>query len=144
MYSSAVLAPQPRHELQIVDHQKPNVVLALPPPGAGANLRNGNASGLVEANGRRLELLRDGNDPVVFFGAEISPPHPMRGNARVLSKQTESDLLGRHLDGEESDRSSVLGSMAGDVRGQSALAHAWAPGNYYKLRWNQTPELRIQ
>ena len=130
-------------ELDVVDDDQIEAPLALQAPGAGDELRDRDAAGVVDVERDRLHLLAGDDEAGELLLGQVAAADLVGGHAGLLGDDAGGELLGRHFEREEADRSAVdrlvravrlvlaaimLGDVEGDVGGERGLAHARAAG----------------
>ena len=125
----AVLAAIPAgiglHELEVVDDDKVDAVGAGEAPHLGAQLGDGKGGGVVEPDVGAGELAGGADDAALLqlglaAEAEASAVDPGFGG-----EEANSELLGRHLEGEEGDVGALVdGGVAGDAERERRLPDA--------------------
>ena len=156
-----VLDPRPRtrQQLNIVDDEKVESPLALEPSGAGRQLGDRNAAGLVDVE-RDLLHISDcvGNAMEIVLG-DVAAADLVRSDAGLLGDDAGRQLLRRHFEGEKADHAAVggfdravgarsplvgLGDVEGDVGGERRLAHAGAAGEDHEIGRLQAAHIAIE
>ena len=118
-----------RHQLQIVDDDHADAVVALQSPRLGSGLQNGDPRRVIDVDrGLRqsTDVLRQ-VDPVFFV--ESPRAQLVQVDTRLNTQQPLGQLQFGHFQTEESDTDAVLHSgTAAEGQGQSRLAHTRSSG----------------
>ena len=97
-------------ELEIVDDDEAEPLLALEAAGAGGELGDGYAAGLVDEQ-RQAGHLLTGLDQALELGlVDHAAADLLRRNAGPLRHDAGGELLGRHFEREEADHRAVVRS----------------------------------
>ena len=117
-----------RQQLQVVDDEQAEALLALEPARAGRELGDRDAAGLVDVERQRGHLLA-GLDQALELGlVDHAAADLLRGDAGLLGEDAGGELLGRHFEREEADDRAVVAGIVGSQVRLLAAATAHARG----------------
>ena len=118
-------------ELEVVDDQEGEVgVVGFEPPGAGFEVAEDEAGGVVEVERGGGEAAGGGVEVAPLAGGDVALAEVAGGDAGFGGAELEAELAGAHFEGEDADRALQLdGDVAGEVEGEGGLAHAGAAGD---------------
>ena len=102
-------------QLQIVDDDEAEAVLALEPPRPGAQRRHGDAGRVVDEEGQPRQLLRGVHEFREILLAHLAAADAVAGDARVLGQDAGGQLLRRHFQREERHLGALLDLDAAGV-----------------------------
>jgi hypothetical protein len=132
-----------RQQLEVVDDDQADVLLALQSAGAGAQCRNGQAGRVVNVQGQAVQLASDACELAEFVEVHVARADLRARDVALFGKHTGGELVGRHFQAEEGDRGAggscgidAVGNVLqhpargveGDVGGKRGLAHARTAG----------------
>ena len=140
------------HQLEIVDDEQTQVMGPLQTPGAGPQLGNGERRGVVDKQGRLVQLGHRGHDLVgEFIAADLAAAKPFGTDLAGFRQQAGGELFRRHLQTEKGGdrafaaRTAVAGGGAvGHVGGQCRFAHGGTSREDQQIRRMQAAELGVQ
>ena len=115
------------HELEVVDHDDPDVVLALQAAAAGAQLGRGQVAAVVEEDLRFVEHRHRGGETGPVRVVEVPGPDLVRVDAAERRHEPHGELLRRHLHAEHDGREpGPDGRALHQVEGERGLSHRGA------------------
>ena len=112
------LAPGALQQLEIVDDDQADPVLALQPPRAGAQRGDGEARRVVDVERQRLQIGGGAGEVAEVLLADLAHAQHLRELIpRLLGEDTGGELVGRHFEAEEGD------AGAGRFLGRDPVLH---------------------
>ena len=157
---AVALAPRRSGEqLQVVDDQHAEALLALQLAGARGQLGDGDAAGLIDVERAFAHHAADLDELTELVLVDHAAADLLRADLRLLGKNARGQLLGRHFEREEADDGAVgrlhravrlllgavrLGDVVGDVGGQRRLTHRGASGENDEIGRLQAAELVVE
>src|SRR5579864_808873 len=147
------------HELEVIDDDQPQPLLALQPAGAGAQCRDRQGWGIVDVERHRLKPGAGRDEFVEILLAHVAAANAVRGHAAFLGEDAGRQLLGRHFKREEADDCAILGHRASirardgavgfgrverDVGGEGGLAHAGPAGGDDQIGGVEAAEFLVE
>jgi hypothetical protein len=91
-------------QLQIVDDDQPDILLALQPPGARRDLGDGDAAGVVDIERQGGEILHGQDELLPLALGELAVADLPHLDLGLLGQDTRRELLRRHFEREEQHR----------------------------------------
>ena len=146
--------PRARDELQVIDHQQGQPVLALEAARAGPESRDGQRGRVVDIEGQPFEFPAGPHELFELGLVQLAAANLVGGDLRLFGDHTVRQLLGRHLQRIEADDRGALapilglgvdraGDVEGDVGGQRRLAHGRAPRQHDQVGFVQPAQHQI-
>ncbi len=148
-----------REKLEVVHHEQIKAMLALEAARTGRELRDGNAAGLVDMQGKALHFSHSLMQATELLAAHVTTADLERGHAGLLGDDTCGELLGAHFEAEEADNTAGngfqrairlalaapgLGDVVGDVGRKRGLAHAGASGEHDQVALLQAAHALVE
>ena len=145
-------------QLQVVDDDKPDALLPLQPPCAGAQRRNGQRRGIVDKQRQFLQLAAGARKLAEIFAANFAHPQQFGTDPRLFGQDTRCQLIRRHFQTEERHfcadalirwdavflfTQPPLRRVERDIGYKRGFAHARTPGQYHKIAVMQAANLGI-
>ena len=123
-------------QLQVIDDDQAEALLAFEPPGAGAQGADGQRRGIVDIHGNLVQGLAGRNQPVEIGVAQFAFAHFVRRNIGLFGDNTRRQLFGGHFERKETDDGALgaarlmmgIGRVIGHVGGQGGFPHGRPPG----------------
>ena len=146
-------------QLEIVDDDQADPLLALQPPGAGAQRRDGEARRVVDIERQRLEIGGGAGEVAEILLADLAHAQRFGADPGLLGEDAGGELVGRHFEAEEGDAGAgrAIGGDAvldvldhpprrveGDVGGERGLAHAGTAGEDDEVAMMQAAGLGVE
>ena len=123
---------------------RPDALLPLEAPGAGAQRGDGEAGRVVDVERQRFELGGGAGEASEILLADLAHAQRFRADPGLLGEDSGGELVGRHFEAEEDDRGAgrfvgrdavlhvahvAAGGVEADIGGERALAHAGPAGD---------------
>src|SRR5215210_2773055 len=104
-------------------------MLGLEPPGAGLQIAEDQAGGVVEVEACAGDAPDGGVEVLPVAAGEVGGAGAVGGDVGFGGEELQAQLVGAHLQGEDADGLVQLdGDVAGDVEGEGGLAHSGPSG----------------
>ena len=112
------------HQLQIIHHQKADVVLRLHPSGFRPQFQEGNCRRVVDPDLGTAEAAGRPREAREVLVAELAGPEALKIHEALGCQETLDELLPRHLEGEDRHgHLTVDCRVGGNVEAERGLSH---------------------
>ena len=145
-------------QLEVIDHDQPDIVTALQTPSARAQRGDRQRRGIVDVQRQFGKALAGERELLEILAADLAHPQHFARNARLFGQNTRGKLVGAHFQAEKRHRRAdrfvrsdpicqiaahPVGGVEGDVGGERGLAHARASGKDQQIRFVQAADLLV-